>query len=75
MGRIDAYLKELNDDYITERKHALKKVDCTVVSPKIFYDWMRAQGKEGGQNKFPRVLKGDKMEDWLLHLKNNQINL
>ncbi|MGY6744164.1 MAG: GH3 family domain-containing protein [Cecembia sp.] len=75
MKRIDAHLKDLNDDYITEREHALKRVDCTLVSPKIFYDWMRAQGKEGGQNKFPRVLKGEKMEDWLLHLKNNQIAL
>jgi hypothetical protein len=26
---------------------------------------MKMHGKEGGQNKFPRVLKGDKMQDWL----------
>jgi hypothetical protein len=30
----------------------------------LFYDWMRLQGKEGGQNKFPRVLKGDRAGSW-----------
>jgi hypothetical protein len=73
--RIDAFLKDLNDDYITERQHALKRVDCTVISPKLFYDWLRDQGKEGGQNKFPRVLKGEKMEDWLAYLQRNQIQI
>jgi hypothetical protein len=62
--RIDALLKELNDDYAVERRHALKKVFCEVRSSSDFYDWMRSQGKEGGQNKFPRVLKGEKAESW-----------
>src|SRR5690606_30658775 len=48
---IDANLKTLNDDYAVERKHALKKVHVDVLPSQIFYDWMRAQGKEGGQNK------------------------
>jgi hypothetical protein len=25
---------------------------------------MKANGKEGGQNKFPRVLKKDKLANW-----------
>jgi hypothetical protein len=75
MGKIDEYLKDLNDDYITERQHALKRVDCTVIPPTLFYDWMRIQGKEGGQNKFPRVLKGDKMNDFLAFLNTKNIKL
>jgi hypothetical protein len=75
MGKIDDYLKDLNDDYITERQHALKRVSCSVISPTVFYDWMRIQGKEGGQNKFPRVLKGDKMKDWLAFLNTSNIKL
>ncbi|MEY3645281.1 MAG: hypothetical protein RLZZ207_1979, partial [Bacteroidota bacterium] len=61
---IDQQLKVLNDDYAIERKHALKKVNLTLVPTAFFYDWMRFQGKEGGQNKFPRVLKGDRAASW-----------
>lgn len=61
---LDQHLKILNDDYAVERKHALKQVKTTVLPAKAFYDWMRAQGKEGGQNKFPRVLKGEKANSW-----------
>ncbi|MFD2202941.1 GH3 family domain-containing protein [Shivajiella indica] len=75
MEKIDQYLKDLNDDYITERKHALKRVSCRVIAPSLFYEWMRIHGKEGGQNKFPRVLKGDKMNDWLDFLKSNGVKL
>jgi phenylacetate-coenzyme A ligase PaaK-like adenylate-forming protein len=63
--KIDAELKVLNDDYAVERKHALKKVKVTVLPSAVFYEWMKAQGKEGGQNKFPRVLKGEKASSWL----------
>jgi hypothetical protein len=61
---IDKQLKVLNDDYAIERKHALKKVKLTLVPTALFYEWMRLQGKEGGQNKFPRVLKGDRAGSW-----------
>ncbi|GAA0880145.1 GH3 auxin-responsive promoter family protein [Algoriphagus jejuensis] len=61
---IDEHLKKLNDDYAVERRHALKQVKVTVLPSAAFYDWMRSQGKEGGQNKFPRVLKGEKAESW-----------
>ncbi|EOZ92620.1 putative auxin-regulated protein [Indibacter alkaliphilus LW1] len=73
--QIDEKLKILNDDYVVERQHALKEVSCTVLSPRYFYDWLRAQGKEGGQNKFPRVLKKEKMTQWLEFLKDNNIEI
>lgn len=62
--KLDAHLKSLNDDYAVERKHALKKVIVDVIPSAVFYDWMKAHGKEGGQHKFPRVLKGEKSVDW-----------
>jgi hypothetical protein len=61
---LDGHLKTLNDDYAVERKHALKQVKVTALPSVVFYDWMREQGKEGGQNKFPRVLKGEKAQSW-----------
>ncbi len=67
--RIDAKLKELNDDYEVERRHALKEVMVEVLPGKVFMDFMKAKGKEGGQHKFPRVLKGRMLEDWQLFLK------
>jgi len=75
LSQIDEKLKQLNDDYVVERKHALKEVKLTVLSPSVFYDWLRSKGKEGGQNKFPRVLKGEKAEQWLGFLKENGIKI
>ena len=66
--RIDEKLKELNDDYEVERKHALKDVMVTVLSEDVFMNFMQSKGKVGGQNKFPRVLKGKMLDDWKLFL-------
>ncbi|MFD2033946.1 GH3 auxin-responsive promoter family protein [Belliella marina] len=74
-SKLDEKLKLLNDDYIVERKHALKEVFVTAIPSRFFYEWMKSEGKEGGQNKFPRVLKGDKMTSWLRFLKDQNINL
>lgn len=62
--KIDAKLKELNDDYAVERSAALKEVMVDVLPVKAFYNWMESKGKVGGQNKFPRVLKNTQLEDW-----------
>lgn len=67
--RIDEKLKELNDDYEVERKHALKEVIVTVLPEDAFMDFMKSKGKVGGQHKFPRVLKGKMLEDWRKFLK------
>jgi len=71
---IDAKLKELNDDYEVERKHALKEVMVTVLPEKIFLDFMKSKGKVGGQHKFPRVLKGKMLEDWNKFLKTQLVS-
>lgn len=72
---IDAHLKVLNDDYAVERNHALKEVKVTVLPPALFLDWLKEQGKEGGQYKFPRVLKGEKAAGWLEFLNKNEVKL
>ncbi|MCX6230691.1 MAG: GH3 auxin-responsive promoter family protein [Bacteroidetes bacterium] len=62
--KIDNYLKKLNDDYRVERIAAIKEVFVEVLPSRVFYDFMKSQGKEGGQNKFPRVLKNEKYNCW-----------
>ena len=64
MTRIDNHLKVLNDDYRVERQHALKAVKANLLPAEAFFTFMRQRGKEGGQNKFPRVLKGALLQDW-----------
>ncbi|SIN71313.1 GH3 family domain-containing protein [Algoriphagus halophilus] len=67
---LDSHLKKLNDDYAVERRHALKEVMVDILPSSLFYEWMKKQGKEGGQNKFPRVLKGEKATSWQEFLKS-----
>ena len=70
---IDEKLKELNDDYEVERKHALKEIFVDVLSENTFMDFMRSKGKVGGQHKFPRVLKGKILEDWHKFLQGEKV--
>ena len=62
--KLDEQLMSLNDDYKVERGHALRDFSVQVLPSAVFYDWLKKQGKEGGQNKFPRVLKNEKSADW-----------
>mgnify|MGYP006202213173 FL=1 len=61
---IDEKLIALNDDYAIERKSALKRIRVTVLKENVFMDFMSSKGKVGGQHKFPRVIKGDLLNDW-----------
>ncbi|OFX73612.1 MAG: GH3 auxin-responsive promoter [Bacteroidetes bacterium GWE2_29_8] len=69
-AKIDENLKVLNDDYRVERIAAIKDVLVEIVSPNLFYQWMKSKGKEGGQNKFPRVLKIQQSNDWEEFIRN-----
>ncbi|MFZ6013730.1 MAG: GH3 auxin-responsive promoter, partial [Bacteroidota bacterium] len=62
--KLDSHLKILNDDYAVERSAALRDVHVDVLPVRMFYDWMESKGKVGGQNKFPRVMKKNQLEDW-----------
>lgn len=67
---LDESLKILNDDYRVERTAALKEVIVEILPSKTFYDWMKKQGKEGSQNKFPRILKNKQFEEWEEFIKD-----
>lgn len=62
--KLDNALKEVNDDYRTERDHFLKDIQLELIPLEYFLDWLKKQGKEGAQVKFPRVLKGSQYQDW-----------
>ena len=70
---IDNHLKNLNDDYRVERMEAIKDVRVTVLPSKVFYDYMKETGKEGSANKFPRVLKNSRIDEWLAYLKKQNL--
>jgi hypothetical protein len=72
--KIDEKLMELNDDYAVERKSALKDVFVEVLPEEKFMEFMRLQGKVGGQHKFPRVLKGKMLRDWQHFLENGSLS-
>jgi hypothetical protein len=73
--KLDEHLKELNDDYATERISALKKVKVKILPTQTFIDWLQSHGKMGGQHKFPRVLKKNQLEDWLEFLGKKGFHL
>lgn len=71
--KIDRSLREINDDYGVERDNALKNVHLDVLPASEFIKYMERSGKTGGQNKFPRVLKGEKAAEWKAYLKENSL--
>lgn len=71
--KIDSRLRELNDDYATERDSALKQVFLEKLPEEKFMKFMELKGKLGSQHKFPRVLKGRMLEDWNRFLQNEAV--
>jgi len=72
--KIDSYLKMLNDDYRVERIEAIREVFVEILPTQVFSDWMKKKGKEGGANKFPRVLKKEMLREWQEFLENRKNN-
>jgi hypothetical protein len=67
--KIDAHLCALNDDYAVERGSALKEVFLQKLPEDAFMKFMESKGKLGSQHKFPRVLKGKMLQDWMAFLQ------
>ena len=42
---IDNVLKEINDDYATERKEVLKDLEIDLVPSKVFYEFLKCHKK------------------------------
>lgn len=70
--KIDAFLMNLNDDYRVEREEAIKDVKVKVLPVKVFYDYLKDRGKDGSANKFPRVLKNSRIDEWESYLKERK---
>ena len=70
--KLDAILRGLNDDYDVERRHALRIMEIVILSEEVPLQWMNTLNKMGGQNKFPRVLKGKYAESWLAFVQDIQ---
>jgi len=68
--RLDDHLRELNDDYAIERIAALGMPQVEIHPVSTFYRFMEKKGKTGGQNKFPRVVKGAQFDEWTDFLNN-----
>ncbi len=53
----DSQLKAVNSDYEAKRYNdmTLRKPILHMAKPNLFYNWMNARGKLGGQNKVPRL--------------------
>ena len=69
--KIDENLCKLNDDYAVERTEAIKELFVDVLPTKCFYEFMEQKiGKWGGATKFPRVMKGKRMEMWFEYVNN-----
>ncbi|OJJ21056.1 GH3 auxin-responsive promoter [marine bacterium AO1-C] len=69
--KLDNRLKELNDDYAVERSAALKEIYVETLPTDVFLNWMKMKGKEGGQNKFPRVLRSSQYQEWEQYLNQH----
>lgn len=58
---LDLALQSINSDYEAKRTKniAMSRLKIDIMPEKTFYNWMKAQGKVGGQHKVPR-LKNDR---------------
>lgn len=72
--QIDENLKDLNDDYRVERIAAIRDVIVEIVPSSYFYDWMKLKKKEGGQHKFPRVVKKEIHSEWQDYINSRKQN-
>ncbi len=68
--KLDEKLMELNDDYAVERKSALKDIRVSILKESVFLSFLKSKGKIGGQHKFPRVIKGNLLNEWKTFISN-----
>jgi phenylacetate-coenzyme A ligase PaaK-like adenylate-forming protein len=67
---LDRKLKDLNSDYEAKRHKdmALQMPLIRVARENLFYDWLKAKGKLGGQHKVPRLSNNRKHLEEMLKL-------
>ena len=69
---LDSTLQSLNSDYEAKRYNnmTLNKPKIHQAREKLFYDWLKANNKLGGQHKVPRLSNTRDYIDELLNLNN-----
>ena len=66
---LDAELMQRNDDYEAKRKgHGLESPAVRLVMPGVFEQWMKKNGRWGGQSKMPRCRSDRLVADQLAEL-------
>lgn len=65
---LDRHLRDLNDDYATERDNVLKDIQVELIPTDWFYAFLRKTAKVGDQVKFPRVMKAERFKEWEAHV-------
>ena len=72
---LDEALQNVNSDYEAKRYNdmTLNPLVLNVARPKLFYDWLKAQDKLGGQHKIPRLSNERHYVEELKVLQENSI--
>lgn len=72
---LDNALKSLNSDYEAKRfnNYALRAPIIRKMNEGTFYNWLKVQGKLGGQNKIPRLSNNRKYVEEILAMANAKI--
>ena len=67
---LDMNLQNTNSDYKSKRFKdiAMSEVEIIIARKNLFYDWLKAKKKLGGQNKVPRLCNDRKLVEELLKL-------
>jgi len=70
--RLDALMCEANSDYATKRFRNLNILPLKITSLRsgTFVEWMKKNGKFGGQHKIPRLQNNRQLVDALLEISN-----
>ena len=69
---LDLSLQQINSDYEAKRYKdiTLQPLELIVARPGVFHDWLRQQGKLGGQHKVPRLSNSREYIDQILALNH-----
>jgi len=74
--KLDQQLKMINSDYLAKRQKniTLQLPQINVVPSGTFKQWMKARGKQGGQNKIPRLSNERQIINQILRFSQQPVN-
>jgi len=62
---LDENLQQANKNYKVARSKALKHMKLKVISKNVYHDYLGQKKKKGGQIKTPKVMKAERMNDFI----------